>query len=91
MDVLSASCWGHDAKRRVVAVAIRRGRRVRRGYKNEQRSCENTLVLLFTALRYRRIQNTYYHLSLVVIALFRRAVALIKNNWASTQSKVLKA
>ena len=32
----------NDALRRGVAVAIRRGRRVRRGYKKEQRSCEKT-------------------------------------------------
>jgi hypothetical protein len=32
----------NDALRRVVAVAIRRARRVRRGYKKEQRSCENS-------------------------------------------------
>jgi len=34
----------NDALRRVVAVAIRRGRRVRRGYK-KQRSCEKNLGL----------------------------------------------
>ncbi|AEE50042.1 hypothetical protein Halhy_2158 [Haliscomenobacter hydrossis DSM 1100] len=43
----------NDALRRVVAVAIRRGRCVRRGYKKEQRSCEKNLVLLFTTRSYR--------------------------------------
>jgi hypothetical protein len=44
----------NDALRRVVAVAIRRARRVRRGYKKEQRSCEKFAALLFTARCYRR-------------------------------------
>jgi hypothetical protein len=44
----------NDALRRVVAVAIRRARRVRRGYKKEQRSCEKFVVLFFTARCYRR-------------------------------------
>ena len=39
----------NDALRRVVAVAIRRARCVRRGYKKEQRSCEKNVVLLFIA------------------------------------------
>jgi len=49
----------NDALRRVVAVAIRRARRVRRGYKKEQRSCEKFVVLLFTARCYRRNKNPF--------------------------------
>ena len=37
----------NDALRRVAAVAIRRARRVRRGYKKEQRSCEKILGITF--------------------------------------------
>jgi hypothetical protein len=44
---IERSALDNDALRRVVAVAIRRARRVRRGYKKEQRSCEKILVLRF--------------------------------------------
>jgi hypothetical protein len=50
---IKRSALDNDALRRVVAVAIRRARRVRRGYKNEQRSCEKFLALLFTARCHR--------------------------------------
>jgi hypothetical protein len=46
---IKRSALDNDALRRVVAVAIRRARRVRRGYKKEQRSCEKFVALLFTA------------------------------------------
>jgi len=49
---LCASRWQHDAKRRVVAVAIRRGRRDRRGKSTIWRS---------------RIQNEYYYSSLMAM------------------------
>ena len=41
------SALDNDALRRVVAVAIRRARRVRRGYKKKQRSCEKILGITF--------------------------------------------
>jgi len=40
---ISRFALDNDALRRVVAVAIRRTRRVRRGYKKEQGSCEKNL------------------------------------------------
>jgi len=39
----------NDALRRVVAVAIRRARRVRRGYKKSSKAAKKFLALLFTA------------------------------------------
>ena len=45
---IKRSALDNDALRRVVAVAIRRARRERRGYKKEQRSCEKFGALLFT-------------------------------------------
>jgi hypothetical protein len=49
ITTIKRSALDNDALRRVVAVAIRRARRVRRGYKKGQRSCEKFLALLFTA------------------------------------------
>ena len=43
----------NDALRRVVAVAIRRARRVRRGYIKSSEAAKKTLALLFTARGYR--------------------------------------
>jgi hypothetical protein len=43
ITTISRFALDNDALRRVVAVAIRRARRVRRGYKKEQRSCEKNL------------------------------------------------
>jgi hypothetical protein len=49
---IKRSALDNDALRRVVAVAIRRARRVSRGCKKEQRSCEKFVVLFFTARCY---------------------------------------
>ena len=48
----------NDALRRVVAVAIRRGRRVRRGYKKKSsEAAKRFLVLQFTARGYSQIKK----------------------------------
>jgi len=48
----------NDALRRVVAVAIRRGRRVRRGYKKESsEAAKKFLVSIFTTLGYCQIKK----------------------------------
>jgi len=51
---IKRSALDNDALRRVVAVAIRRARRVRRGYKKEQRSCEKFVALCLTLSQSRR-------------------------------------
>jgi hypothetical protein len=56
---ISRFALDNDALRRVVAVAIRRTRRVRRGYKKEQRSCDKFVALLFTARCYHCLFFNY--------------------------------
>ena len=50
----------NDALRRVVAVAIRRVRRVRRGYKKEQRSCEKRLGITIHCSQLSAMRQTKF-------------------------------